>query len=377
MRRRELALLAALGAGALLVRLLTYRTALPATVNADEFAWTWAGQSLLTQGSPSSWSVLHAYAHSTPIVIPYANRTLPFVHHWLDHPPLFALVAGAAAVASGETQPESVTLGVIRLVPVLLSTATVVLLYLLVRRRFTVAVAALAAAALAFTPAAVQASALVEAEWLLAPLLIVALLVADRSTWLLLGICAIAPMVKVTGVSVGVAAAAYLLTANRTRWRLALGCAAAAGAGIGLYAAYGAWVDWSQFTAVIQSQSARHTTNPFVTGASFLFDARAGAGGSHAWNDPLWYIGLGALVIGGLAAAVRRRWWALNTLIVPVAVYAVVMALSKPTTGASVVNGWYRIAIYPLVYAAAAWLAVSAAQLAVTWRRHAAATSTR
>ena len=365
--------MAALAAGALTVRLLTYRTALPVSVNADEFAWTWAGQSLLRQGSPSSWSFLHVYAQSTPITLPYTQHTLPYVSGWLDHPPLFALLAGAAALLGGETRPESVTVDAIRLVPVVLSTATVMLLYLLLRRRFGMAATVVAAAALAFTPAAVQASSLVEAEWLLAPLLLLALLAADRSMWLLLGVCALAPLVKITGVSVGLASAAYVVSADRKRWRLALACVAAAAGGFGLFAAYGAWVDWSHFIGVIQDQAARHTTNPATTAASFLFDARAGAGGAHAFNDPLWYIGLGALGLGIVACAVRRRWLALNALVLPVLVYAVVMALSKPTSGASVVNGWYRIAIYPLVYAAAAWLAVSALQAAVRWRARAAA----
>ncbi len=133
------------------------------------------------------------------------------------------------------------SLAVIRLVPVLCSVVCVGLLYLLVRRHLGRPVALIAAALLAFTPVAVTASALVEAEWLLAVLLLGALLLVGRrdraGIGMLLAICLLAPLVKETGVLVAGSVCLLLLVAQR--WRLALAVAGAGAVGVGLIARLG------------------------------------------------------------------------------------------------------------------------------------------
>jgi hypothetical protein len=363
--RVEVAGVAALVAAALVVRLLTYRQ-LPWDINNDEIGWGWVGQSILFHGKPASWSYLPGYPTPSVMASPVTGHLLPWQPHWLDHPPLFALLVGVVEAATGETTPADVSLAVIRLVPVVLSTVSVVLLYVLVRRHLGWVTAAAAAVLFAFAPVAVSASALVEAEWLLAPMLLLALLLATGRTRPALAglvlVCALAPMVKVAGVIVAGSACALLL--SQRRWHRAAAVAAAGVAGLLLFAAWGAYVDWNLFIAITRSQVARHSdpVNPF----GFLMSLGAGYGNHVPFRDPVWYAGLLGVAVALVLSAVRRRWTAL-VLTAPVVGMTVLMLVIEPGV-AVYASGWYRLAIYPLVYAAAAWLVVGAAR---TLARHA------
>ncbi len=214
---------------ALVVRLLTYQS-LPHNINNDEFEWGWAGQSLLLHGHPSSWSYLSGYPPGGGVMAnPVTHALLPWQPRWVDHPPLFAALVGVFALAAGETAPSEVSLAVIRLVPVLCSVAAWASSTCWCAVTWAGRLPLIAAALLAFTPVAVTASALVEAEWLLAVFLLAALLLAVRrdrvGLSLLLALCLVAPLVKETGVVVAGSVCLMLLATRR--WRLALEVAAA------------------------------------------------------------------------------------------------------------------------------------------------------
>ena len=353
----------ALVMAALVVRLLTYQS-LPHNINNDEFEWGWAGQSLLLHGHPSSWSYLDGYPRGGGVMAnPVTHALLPWQPRWVDHPPLFAALVGVFALLAGETTPSSVSLSVIRLVPVLCSVACVLLLYLLVRRHLGRPVALVAAALLAFTPVAITASALVEAEWLLAVFLLAALLLIGRRGRLgvgaLLALCLLAPLVKETGILVPASACLLLLFTHR--WRLAVAVAAAGAAGAGLIVAWGAVVDWPVFLATMQAQLARHATpsSPFA----FLMSLSSGYGNRVPFRDPVWYAGLLGLVAAGVVCIARRRLRE-AVFIVPVVAMSLLMLAVSPGL-VTQWNGWYRLAIYPLVYVGAAWLVIEIGRFVV------------
>ncbi|MFN2581120.1 MAG: hypothetical protein ABR498_00050, partial [Candidatus Dormibacteria bacterium] len=192
-------------------------------------------------------------------------------------------------------------------------------------------------------------------------------LLVERHPRIALAVCVVAPLVKLSGTSIGLAAGLYVLSVDRRRWRSAALFLLAAAVGLGLVAAYGAIIDWSQFVAVYGAQAGRHHASVLQTALTFLFSAHAGYGGDqHPFNDPLWYGGLASLGIGVLVAAFRLSWMRLQMLLVPVLVYTVVIAFTAPTSLGSADNGWYRLAVYPLVYAAVAWLVVNA--IVLGWR---------
>jgi len=310
--------------------------------NEDEVAWAWLGQSLWLHHWPASWSYLPEHL---PVTVMQTSQgvLLPWVSPWLDHPPLFGLLVGGVALLGGDRTPTEVGPAAIRLVPILLSMVTAWLLYLLAARHLGRATALVALAVFCLSPWMIDASRLVEAEWLLAPMLLGVLVLASHRgrlpTATLLALCVLAPLVKVPGVIVGAAGAVALLTERR--WIMAGLALLAAPVGIGLFAAYGAAVDWHQFVLIWQVQSARHTS--LVAGQQFLFSGDAGLWNFVPLDDPLWTVGM-----VGLAVMLLRRPLGRSARIpLAFAGYALLMTLTASTEGAQYYD-WYRFVVDPL-----------------------------
>jgi 4-amino-4-deoxy-L-arabinose transferase-like glycosyltransferase len=350
------ALILALG---LFLRLHDYTQAPKLADNQDELAWTWAGLSLLEDHSPTSWSYLLAYPHVFAIPEPDNGQLLPGVHPWLDHPPLFAVLMGGYAWLAGERQFQDVSDAVIRLPVIALSLLTLLLTYILGRRLLGPAPALVGAALFALAPATVLDSREVESEAVLAPLLLLALLILHRllrsesrrfEPLLLMLICVLAPLFKVPGASFGVIVGVVL--AMHGRWRLAGLAVTMSCLGLLLYAWYGILVDWQRFLAVIEFQASRHSgllgAYEFISAPSFT--------DRISLHDGWWLLGWLALA----AVAYQRRGRRADLLLAwPVVAYAgALMLLADPS--ATHRFGWYRFAVYPLVYLAAADLVITA-----------------
>jgi 4-amino-4-deoxy-L-arabinose transferase-like glycosyltransferase len=350
------ALILALG---LFLRLHDYTQAPKLADNQDELAWTWAGLSLLEDHSPTSWSYLLAYPHVFAIPEPDNGQLLPGVHPWLDHPPLFAVLMGGYAWLAGERHFQDVSDAVIRLPVIALSLFTLLLTYVLGRRLLGPAPAIVGAALFALVPATVLDSREVESEAVLAPLLLLALIITHRllrsesrrfEPLLLLFICALAPLFKVPGASFGIIVGVVL--AMHGRWRLAGLAATMSCLGLLIYAWYGVLVDWRRFLAVVEFQASRHSglssAYEFISAPAFTDRIQL--------RDGWWLLGW----LGLAAVAYQRRGRRADLLLAwPVVAYAgVLMLLADPS--ATQRFGWYRFAVYPLVYLAAADLVVTA-----------------
>jgi hypothetical protein len=312
--------------------------------NEDEIAWAWLGQSLWLHHWPASWSYLSEHLPITPMQTS-TGVFLPWVSPWLDHPPLFGLIVGGAALLAGQDAPTSVGPEAIRLVPVLLTIVTGWLLYVLAARELGRATALVALAAFCLSPGMIDASRSVEAEWLLAPMLLAVLILASHRgrlpTAVLLALCVLAPLAKVTGVIVGPAAAVALITERR--WLMAGLALLGAPVGIGLFAAYGAAVDWHQFVLVWQVQAARHSG--LGAGPQFLFSGDDGLWNFVPLGDPFWTIGM-----VGLAVMLLRRPFGTQARIpLAFAGYALLMTLTAGNEGAQYYD-WYRFTVDPLCY---------------------------
>jgi 4-amino-4-deoxy-L-arabinose transferase-like glycosyltransferase len=321
----------------------------------DELAWTWAGQSLLAAPHiPISWTSLHS---AYPQVMPFHldGIQFPVVRNWLDHPPLFALLMGAEARAFGETTMASVTPAVIRLVPIALSAASMLISYALVSRLAGQRVALFAVALLALSPWAIPEGRLAESEALLTPMFLGALYLTHRvargdgGRWagpLLFALCALAPLVKVPGVFIGLSCVALLLYFGRRR--LALLMLAAAVVGLAGFALYGAAINWQQFLATQHVQALRRSGLPFAALLPLVTSPVAGLGGHVPLLDPLWFAGIASLP--ALPFLLRRES---AFLLVPFVVFVLVVGfLGDP--GSTVWSGWYRIPAVALIYSALA-----------------------
>ncbi|MEA2682046.1 MAG: hypothetical protein QOK05_374 [Chloroflexota bacterium] len=338
---------------ALVLRFNDFTGAPPITDNGDELDWTWQGLGLITRGVPYGWSNLQVYSNAVPLRV--NGEPFNLVHPFLDHPPLFGLLVGGAAWLQGARAFTEVTAQMIRPVPTLLSVVALWLAYLLGRRVLGAPPALVGVLLLATAPAAVVVQRQVEAESLLAPILLGALLLVPRepegqprraAAVGLLVLCAVAPMVKLSGVAVAGGVAVVLLFQGR--WRLAGASLLAGMLGTAAFLGYGALFDWQLFTRVI----ARAETHRYgVMGVYEFIAAPSGpAGANHDLRDGWWLLGWLALLLLVVLRAERR----VELLAWPILGYAVVIMLFAEHIS---YFGWFRVAVYPLVYLLAGWLA--------------------
>jgi 4-amino-4-deoxy-L-arabinose transferase-like glycosyltransferase len=337
---------------ALVLRLHGLTSAPLFTDNLDEIQFAWAGLNLIQHGDPITWSYYPGYPSYQAFTA--FGVTVPVVHHWMDHPPLFSLLIGGWVWLLGARDMTGFNAFEVRLVPVVCSTLTVPLVHLLGRRFIGAGAAMVGALLLATAPAAVLFGRVAEPESAQAVLLLVALLLTVRAldghagvgtVAGLLACVVAAPLLKVSGIAIAGICAVILATSGR--WKLA-GILVAGGAlGLLLFAVYGAVVDWGQFVRTWSVQAGNRI------GVMSAFDfVTASAGLNRRLRDGWWllgWIGLGLLAARRLG---RRELF----LVWPAAAYAVTMLV---LAGEKEVEqyGWYRVIVYPEVYLAAGWLA--------------------
>ena len=334
------------------------------TDNADELQFTWAGLNMITRGDAYTWSYYPAYPSTTPFRA--FGNTYPLVHHWLDHPPLFSLVMGGWAWLLGDRGMLDVTADQIRVLPVLFSTVTIVLVYWLGRDLLGRLPALAGALLLATAPGAVLLGRQAEPESLQAVLLLASLIAtlhllrtraAPPSRWLVAGLVAVAllsPLLKVTGVAIGGVCGVALAIGGR--WRLGLALVLAAAAGVGLFALYGWAVDWTVFVKAWKVQ----TSNRVSVQSAYDFITWS-SGANRRLEDGWWILGW----IGVGAWLLARRGPRELLLAWPVVAYAATILVMAGERQAEQ-YGWYKVILYPEVYLAAGylvWLAVAAPSL--------------
>ncbi|WP_217359967.1 glycosyltransferase family 39 protein, partial [Anabaena sp. UHCC 0253] len=94
---------------------------------ADEYAFAWSGMSLIQDHVPTSWSWLKAYGDIPKVY--WKNGTYQLVTPWLDHPPLFSLIVGSAAILGGAKTFFDCTLTSIRIPSLILGIVSISLFY--------------------------------------------------------------------------------------------------------------------------------------------------------------------------------------------------------------------------------------------------------
>jgi 4-amino-4-deoxy-L-arabinose transferase-like glycosyltransferase len=167
----------------------------------DEYAFAFQGISLLTKGVPTAWSAIPVYENKQDLTI--RGLYFPLVTPYLDHPPLFGLLAGGWSVLNGEVDFAAVRLETIRMVPLVLSVISSIFVYLLARQLFGKTIAVWSLAIYAAVPLFAVNSRVVVAETLMTPLWLAALWLTCRIT---------ATSSSKTLLSIGLLCAALLFT---------------------------------------------------------------------------------------------------------------------------------------------------------------------
>ncbi|HEY4025522.1 MAG TPA: glycosyltransferase family 39 protein [Candidatus Dormibacteraeota bacterium] len=321
------------------------------TDNLDEIQFTWAGLNLILHGDPITWSYANYPANEAVTAF---GVTVPVVHHWMDHPPLFSLMMGGWVRLLGVRDMFTFTPFQVRLVPVACSVLTVPLAYLLSRRLVGWRAALCGALLLATAPGAVLFGRQVEPEAPQAVLLLVSLLLTLRMVdgrggpWTMAGLLLIAvaaPLFKVSGMAIpGICA---VILAASDRWRLAGALAVSGVLGLLLFVVYGAIIDWAQFVRIWGTQTS------YRIGVMSAFDFITDPSGLNRRMRDGWWV-LGWI---GLGMLVGRRGGRRELFVVwPAAAYAATMLVLAGERQVEM-YGWYKVIIYPELYLAAGWLA--------------------
>lgn len=163
-----------IGSGVLL-RLHDYARVPPFGETRDEFAYPWAGMTLIKNGVPSSWSYFESYKnrHSQRLW----NQEFRIVTPWFDKPLLYPLLTGGFMHLTGARDFADVQLTNLRLIPIILSFFTLTLIILIGTRVFSPTVGLTAGLIYAITPTFVLANRLSLSENLLTPIMLASLLV--------------------------------------------------------------------------------------------------------------------------------------------------------------------------------------------------------
>lgn len=144
----------------------------------DEYAWVWLGMNLIQNHVPESWSPHPQYANKK--VIKYQGAYFVLVKPYLEHPPLFGLVAGAYALASGVKDIYHVDLMHIRGLALLLGVMSIFILYVFAAEVYDYKIGLLSALIYATVPTIVVGSRIVENENFFIPFFLLALFLISR-----------------------------------------------------------------------------------------------------------------------------------------------------------------------------------------------------
>ena len=140
----------------------------------DEFAWVFQGLSLWQKGVSTSWSPHGEYTYRVEYYNPQgAHFTL--VTPYLEHPPLFGLIAGGFARVQGVTSFDEVTIPKIRPLALILGIFSIVTIYLLASEVFGSSIGLISALLYSVVPTVVAGSRIVQNENFFIPFFLLSL----------------------------------------------------------------------------------------------------------------------------------------------------------------------------------------------------------
>lgn len=128
----------------------------------DEYAWTWQGMSLIQNKVPTSWSYHPQYINKKLII--YQQTNFIMVTPYLEHPPVFGLVAGSYAILNGVKDMYEIDIEKIRGLAVILGLISIVAVYVLANELYGKKVALLSSFLYTVIPTIAIGSRIVQNE---------------------------------------------------------------------------------------------------------------------------------------------------------------------------------------------------------------------
>lgn len=306
----------------------------------DEYAFAFAGVSLIKLGVPIAWSAIPLYTNRYDLTI--QNLYFPMVTPYLDHPPLFGLILGAWAIARGETTFDQITLSTIRIVPVVLWTISGIFLFGIGNRLFGLPIALLSLAIYATAPIFVINSRLAVAESLMTPLFLASIYlisktgIQSKKDIVLLGmVSGLSFFSKVLGIVAWFSVFYFLLSQMRKNMTNILLFLTLSALTVGLFIFYGTSFGGSLFWRVQTYQGGRMLgpdtfwtiiTTPIIVNKVFY--------------DGWYFFGHLSLFL------LFQRTKSYLFVTVPALIYLLLMLFSVKSGD---IHGWYMIPMYPFM----------------------------
>lgn len=307
----------------------------------DEYAWTWLGISLIQNHVPQSWSYHPQYKQKKLIVYQKANFVL--VKPYLEHPPVFGLVAGAYALSNGIKDMYHLDLEHIRGLALILGVLSIFILYIFAAEVYDYKIGLISALIYATVPTIVIGSRIVQNENFFIPLFLSSLFLISRflktkkSIYRNIAaiVCGILALSKVPWLSAAVAIVLIFLLLKR--YKDLFNFLAIVIAIFTLFIAYGAYFDLNLFIDLWKLQLTRYDlafnslfalfTSPYIVDR-FLIDG---------WI----YFGWFAIFLLALKDLKKNYM-----VLLPFIAYLAVFIFAIPNEPS---HGWYRYPFYPFL----------------------------
>lgn len=324
----------------LILRLHNYSVYPQRGATSDEYSYSFLGVSLLTKGIPISWSAVSGYKNRSDLTI--KNLYFPIVYPYFDHPPLNGLLVGGWALLFGQNTFPKIELSTIRLVPIMLSMVSSILVFLLGLRLYSFKTALWALLIYSTTVIFVMNGRVVLAENLLTPLLLGAIYsfyifrknMTFKKTIAIGILCGLGFWTKELGIVIFLSML-YLFVAEKIKIKFTLTVTVVLAFFASLYILYGAYFDWEVFKAVVSIQSDRVIgpgTLLYLTSTSLIIN--------KIYYDGWYFLGFVSFFLSFLDYQKHKF------ILVPAFIYFILMIFSLTEKGEM---GWYLIPLFPFM----------------------------
>lgn len=308
----------------------------------DEQAWTFLGLSIIKGGIPISWSPHMAYTQTIDYIHPHGTH-YRLVQPYIEHPPLFGLIAGGFAYVRGIRSFDAVTIHSIRPLALIMGGLSIVFLYLFTRVLYGTNIALVTSLCYSIIPSVVIGSRLVQNENFFILMYLIALYLTSlylkkmRISVLivLLLITLIMPLAKIPWAAGSVAVAAIFLYYKKYQETVFVLLAGLTG--IAIYSIYAMILDKTLFLQLMSLQLARYD----MTFDSFLAILTTPLITDRLYTDGWIYFGWLAM-----AVAVFSDFKKNAVVIISFLAYLGVYLIAIPNEPG---HGWYRYPFYPFL----------------------------
>lgn len=311
----------------------------------DEFAWTWLGINLIQKQTPISWSSQPQYKDR--FHLRYQGAAFWIVKPYLEHPPLFGLVAGSFALLNGAKDMYDVTLSNMRPLSLILGLFTIFMIFILTNKLYGKEVALISSLLFATVPTIAIGSRLVQNEnflipfWLLSLYLVLKYLETKEKRFrniaaILAGLLSLA---KVPWLVVGLSLSMILSFKNK--WRDAFIVGAVTFAIFLLFVLYGIYFDKDLFMNLWKLQVARYD----ISFSGFFSVFKDPLLVDRFYLDGWIFFGWFSIVL--LLKDIKRNYF----IVIPFIAYLVTYIFGIPNEPS---HGWYRYPFYPFLLIATA-----------------------